>query len=155
MKFKLLFIFFLFQGSLVVAQLSIGDKLPIITLQDKGSNMTSIHQTDNTYLLIDFWASWCAPCRLGNKKLVGLDKKYGKRKITIIGISIDTDNSKWLKAISKDKIEFMQFIDPFGFDSKTAIQFGVDALPAKYLFNTEGILIAINPSDEQISQYLN
>ena len=70
--------------------------------------------------------------------------------IEIIGISIDTDTNKWLKAIEKDKIKFTQLIDPNGFDANTAIQFGVDELPSKYLFNPEGILIAKNPSEEEI-----
>ena len=59
-------------------------------------------------------------------------------------------SNKWLKAIEKDKIKFTQLIDPEGFDANTTIQFGVDELPSKYLFNPEGILIAKNPSEEEI-----
>ena len=106
------------------------------------------------YVLIDFWASWCGPCRLGNKKLVKLHNEVSSDKIEIIGISIDTDTNKWLKAVEKDKIKFTQLIDANGFDAKAAVLFGVDELPSKYLFNPEGILIAINPSEEEIMKLI-
>ena len=92
---------------------------------------------------------------MGNKKLFHLYKTVDKNKIDIIGISLDTDKSKWSKAIKKDKIEFTQLIDPNGFDAKTATQFGVEELPSKFLFNEKGILIAINPTEEEIIKYLN
>ena len=76
-------------------------------------------------------------------------------KIEIIGISIDTDQNKWIKAIEKDKITFLQLIDPKGFDAKTPIVFGVDELPSKYLFNDKGILIMKNPTEEEIINLIN
>lgn len=105
-------------------------------------------------MLVDFWASWCAPCRLGNKKLVKLHNEVSPDKIEIIGISIDIDVNKWLKAIEKDKIKFTQLIDPKGFDANAALVFGVDELPSKYLFNPEGVLIAKNPTEEEIMKLI-
>ncbi len=137
------------------AQLKIGDKIPSFVLNNQNNEEVTSHQLKGKFMLIDFWASWCAPCRLGNKKLVKLHNDFGADKIHIIGISVDTDKSKWTKAIEKDKIKFTQLIDPKGFDANTAIQFGVEELPSKFLFNEEGILIAINPTDEEISNYLN
>ena len=132
------------------AQIKVGDKLPAITLKSSSNsnvNLTSFH---GKYILIDFWASWCGPCRLGNKKLVKLHNEVSSDKIEIIGISIDTDTNKWLKAVEKDKIKFTQLIDSKGFDAETAIQFGVEELPSKFLFNEEGVLIAKNPTEEEI-----
>lgn len=132
------------------AQIKVGDKLPSITLKSSSNrnvNLTSFH---GKYILIDFWASWCGPCRLGNKKLVKLHNEVSSDKMEIIGISIDTDTNKWLKAVEKDKIKFTQLIDSKGFDAETAIQFGVEELPSKFLFNEEGVLIAKNPTEEEI-----
>ena len=136
------------------AQIKIGDAIPSITLKSNTNNVIDITSFKGKYVLVDFWASWCAPCRLGNKKLVKLHNEISSSKVEIIGISIDTDANKWLKAIEKDKIKFTQLIDPNGFDANTALQFGVEELPSKYLFNPEGILIAKNPSEEEIMKLI-
>lgn len=151
----IVFIILVFATTTLSAQLKIGDKIPIIVLQNQNNEEVSSNQFIGKFILIDFWASWCAPCRLGNKKLVNLHNDFGTDKIHIIGISVDTDKSKWIKAIEKDKIKFTQLIDPKGFDANTAIQFGVEQLPSKFLFNDKGILIAINPTEEEIIKYLN
>jgi peroxiredoxin len=146
---KIVFAFFLIVN-ITTAQINVGDTIPSVTLKSSHNKEVSITSFKGKYVLIDFWASWCAPCRLGNKKLVKLHNEVTSDKIEIIGISIDTDTNKWLKAIEKDKIKFTQLIDSKGFDAVTAVQFGVDELPSKYLFNQEGILIAKNPSEEEI-----
>ena len=146
---------FIASTSIANAQLTIGDTLPDIVLKNQNDGGVSSNQFKGKFILIDFWASWCGPCRLGNKKLVKLHNDFGATKLSIIGISVDTDRSKWIKAIEKDKIEFTQLIDPKGFDAKTAIQFGVEELPSKFLFNEQRILIAINPTDAAIRNILN
>jgi peroxiredoxin len=139
---------------IVNAQLKIGDSVPNITLNNQNNAAVTISQFREKFVLIDFWASWCGPCRLGNKKLVKLYSSTNSSKIEIIGISLDTDKTKWIQAIEKDKIEFTQLIDPKGFDANTAVLFGVEELPSKFLFNEKGILIAINPTEEEIIKFL-
>ena len=152
---KLFFIFFIIANTFIVnAQIKVGDKLPAIKLKSSRNSDVNLTSFQGKYILIDFWASWCGPCRLGNKKLVKLYSEISPDKIEIIGISIDTDANKWLKAIEKDKIKFTQLIDSKGFDSNTAVLFGVEELPSKFLFSPEGILIATNPTEEEITKLI-
>jgi peroxiredoxin len=146
---RIIFAFFLI-ANIATAQINVGDTLPSITLKNSDNKDVNITSFKGKYVLIDFWASWCAPCRLGNKKLVKLYNEVSQDKIEIIGMSIDTDVNKWLKAIEKDKIKFTQLIDSKGFDAETALQFGVDEIPTKYLFDQNCILIAKNPTEEEI-----
>ncbi len=146
---KIVFLFFLIVN-FTTAQINVGDTIPSITLKSSDNKEVNLSTLKGKYILVDFWASWCAPYRLGNKKLVKLYNETNRDKFEIVGISIDKDASKWLKAIEKDKIKFTQLIDSNGFDAETAIQFGVDELPSKYLFNKEGVLIAKNPTEEEI-----
>jgi peroxiredoxin len=147
-------LFLLFLSFSLQAQVKVGDALPTFTLKNANNMDVSITSFKNKYVLIDFWASWCAPCRKGNKELVKLYKEIDASKFEIIGISVDTDIEKWKKAIEKDSIKFTQLNDPKGFDAKTAILFGVEELPSQFLFDTKGILIAINPTKAEINNLL-
>ena len=148
---KLFFTFFIIVNTFILnAQIKVGDKLPAITLKSNSNSDVNLTSFQGKYILIDFWASWCAPCRMANKNLVKLYEQYKVQNFEIVGISIDNDKTKWLKAIEKDKLKHQQLIDPKGFDAKTAVTFGVDALPSTYLFDASGKLIAINPTEAQI-----
>lgn len=151
-KFILLLLLASFSG---YSQIVVGERIPNIKLKGVTNQIFEVAAVDNKYVLIDFWASWCAPCRAANKKLIAIRNKYHSSDLEIIGISLDTDKNKWLSAIEKDKINYTQLNDPNGFDAPTALQFGVDQLPATYLFDKNGKLIAINPTLENISNKLN
>ncbi|WP_338377990.1 TlpA disulfide reductase family protein [uncultured Flavobacterium sp.] len=151
---KKIILLLLFVSSVLQAQVKIGEILPTFALKNANDEEVSSKSFENKFVLIDFWASWCAPCRKGNKELVKLHKKIDVSRFEIVGISVDKDASKWLKAIEKDNIQFTQLIDPNGFDAPTAILFGVEELPSQYLFDNNGILIAINPTEEEINNLL-
>lgn len=141
--------------STISAQLNIGQYIPNINLQNDENESVNLQSLKGKILLVDFWASWCGPCRKANKKLVKLHKDYSDQDFEIVGISLDVDQNKWRKAILSDKLEHLQFIDPKGFDAQSAEIFGLEALPASFLFDREGKLIMINPNEKEIINYLN
>ena len=136
--------------STATAQMKIGDSLPDLELNNNKELTINLASLKGKTVLIDFWASWCAPCRIANKKLAPLYNDYKDENFEIVGISLDTDKTKWINAIQKDKLAYEQLIDYKGFDAKSALLFGVEALPNSYLFDISGKLVAINPTEEQI-----
>ena len=84
-----------------------------------------------------------------------LYSRYQSHGFEIVGISLDKDKAKWLNAVKKDKIAYVQANDPEGFDAKSAIAFGVENMPASYLFDATGRLVAINPTEQQIINEIN
>ena len=136
--------------STATGQIKIGDNLPDFKLKNNKETTINLASLKGKTVLIDFWASWCAPCRVANKKLAPLHNQYKNENFEIVGISLDTDKTKWMNAIEKDKLTYEQLIDYKGFDAKSALLFGVEALPNSYLFDISGKLVAINPTEEQI-----
>ena len=94
--------------------------------------------------LLDFWASWCGPCRYANKQLVKFYSKYKDKGFEILGVSLDDEKNDWKKAAAKDKITWMQVNDPGGWDAKAAIKWNIEAIPASFLVNKNGDVVAID-----------
>jgi thiol-disulfide isomerase/thioredoxin len=149
---KNIFLGLLLMGSFsdATAQIQIGDYLPNSSLANVKNETVDLSSFKGKTILVDFWASWCAPCRLANRKLVQLHSELAGQKFEIIGVSLDTDITKWINAIKKDKIEYTQLNEPKGFDAKVAVRFGVEQLPTTYMFDSEGRLLAFNPTEEEI-----
>ena len=103
-------------------------------------------------MLIDFWASWCGPCRQANPHVVKLYEKYKDKGFEVYGVSIDHKIASWLKAIRKDKIKYTQVIDNEGWDAATAVQYAVDAIPATFLLNKEGVIVAVDLEGKMLEE---
>ncbi|HEV3250725.1 MAG TPA: TlpA disulfide reductase family protein [Puia sp.] len=125
-------------------QVRTGQQAPEISLP--GTDGTLFHLSDmkGKVVLVDFWASWCVPCRRNNPRLVKLYKKYKKAGFEIIGVSIDSRETDWKEAIQHDKLEWIQVNDNIGWESPTALQYGVNAIPASYLIDKEGTVQQID-----------
>jgi glutathione peroxidase-family protein len=102
--------------------------------------------------LLDFWASWCGPCRISNRQLVKIYDKYKKAGFEILGISLDEDIKDWKKAIAKDKISWLQCVDTKGWDAKSAYKWNVEAIPASFLIDKKGNVVAVNLEKDELEK---
>src|SRR5690606_1842226 len=93
------------------------------------------------YVLVDFWASWCGPCRQENPHLVSAYEKYKDKGFSILGVSIDQNADAWKKAIKTDGLLWAQLLDT---TQQIAMLYGIDAIPKNYLLDKEGRIIAKN-----------
>ena len=144
MKKSFLIIIILMGSLLTEAQLRIGGTVPEIELPGTDDVIAKLSSLQGKVVLIDFWASWCAPCRAANPYVQKLYKKYKDQGFEVFAVSLDVKKDAWLKAIKKDKLTYTQVIDNAGWNSKVAERFYVDALPTNFLLDKNGKIVAIN-----------
>ena len=104
--------------------------------------------------ILDFWASWCGPCRREMPFMVELYKQYQKRGLEIIGISLDKDENAWKNAISEMKMKWPQLSDLSGWESMTAENFGVEAIPYTVVVDSKGIILANGLRGEELETFV-
>ena len=146
MSFKRFFLFILIIGSFVVAkaQPKPGDLAYDINLTSPKGDTISLSSMQGKVVLIDFWASWCGPCRLSNRQLVKLYSKYKDKGFEIYGVSLDENKKDWMRAIKQDKIAWTQVIDNRGWEAQTAIDWNLYQIPTSYLVNKDGIIVGVD-----------
>ncbi len=120
----------------------VGSKAPELKLNDMDGKPVSLSSFKGKFVLIDFWASWCGPCRGENPNVVAAYNKYRDKNFTILGVSLDKDKEPWVKAVNKDGLNWTQVSDLKGWSSGAAAKYGVQSIPANFLINPEGVIIA-------------
>jgi len=119
---------------------------PAIEFAQANANgkLISLKSLQGQYLLVDFWASWCGPCRAENPTLVKAydAMKSGGKKFEILAVSLDDNKDKWLKAIDEDKLTWLHVSDLKGWKNDVAVEYGVRAIPQNLLLDPNGIIIA-------------
>jgi peroxiredoxin len=134
------------------AQIKPGMAAPEISLPDTKGNTVNLSSFKGRVVLIDFWASWCGPCRRANPHVVKLYEKYKGKGFEVFGVSIDSKKDDWLRAIKHDNIPYTQVNDADGWNAATAAKYGVDAIPATFLLNKDGVIEAIDPGESQLEE---
>lgn len=134
----------------------VGEKYIDISLKNTSDETVSLSQLMGTYTLIDFWASWCIPCREENPNLVKLYKKYDDKGFQIISASMDKEKNKWLNAIEEDNLQWNNVIDLVGPQSNNIFfLYDVKYIPDNLLLDKDGIIIARNLRGKDLKSRLN
>ena len=123
------------------AKIKLNESAPDFTIHDTLGNNIRLKDFTDSYLLIDFWASWCAPCRINNPLLKELHQQYKQKGLHVLSISVDTDGAMWRKAIQKDKMNWFQGSDLLGQNGGVALQYHITAVPFYVLLDPDGTVI--------------
>jgi peroxiredoxin len=124
------------------------------TQPDVNSKPVKLSDFKGKYILLDFWASWCGPCRAENPNVLKAYNTYKDKNFTVIGVSLDDSGEKWRKAIEEDGMPWIQLSDLKGFRNEVASQYGIQAIPSTFLLNPEGVIIAKDLRGEALHKKL-
>jgi len=123
--------------------------------QSSTDESISLESYKGKYVLLDFWASWCGPCRKEHPNLIKAFQKYGPKNFTILSISLDDNKNLWLDAIKYDQLKWLNISDLKGQQNEIALKYGVQTIPANFLISPEGVIIDKNLSGESLINKLN
>lgn len=129
---------------------NVGRRAPDFTAPDVNGKPVSLKESIGRITIIDFWASWCPPCRKENPNMVALYKDFHDKGVNIIGVSLDKDADKWKEAIAKDGLAWTQVSNLKYWDDPIVAQYGVKAVPATYVLNQYGVVVAKDLSGEAL-----
>ncbi len=130
-----------------------GDALPFTQNTPEGEAL-SLEDYRGKVVLLDFWASWCGPCRRENPNVVKVYEKYKDQGFEIIGISLDKDQKRWVDAIAKDQLTWPQVSDLKGWQNEVGQMYGVSSIPHTVLLDEEGKIIALKLRGPALEQKL-
>lgn len=133
---------------------SVGANAIDFSLPDADGKLFSLKDFKSKYILLDFWASWCGPCRLENPNLIKAYNRYSSKGFTIVGLSMDSSKENWLKAVQQDGLIWKQVNDPKSTNGRTADRYGVKSLPSNFLIDADGKIIARNLRGTALEQKL-
>jgi peroxiredoxin len=138
----------------IAKKTSIGKMAMDFTQTDTSGVPVSLSSLRGKYVLIDFWASWCGPCRVENPNVVKVFNQYKDKGFTVLGVSLDRegDKDKWMKAIHNDKLTWTHVSDLKFWNNAVAQQYGIKAIPMNLLIDPQGKIIAKNVRGEELGK---
>ncbi|NIG57166.1 AhpC/TSA family protein [Chitinophaga sp. Cy-1792] len=133
---------------------SVGVLAEDFSQKDSNGNTVKLSSFKGKYVLVDFWASWCGPCRQENPNVVKVYNKYKDKNFTVLGVSLDEDKSRWLGAIQRDGLSWTQVSDLQGWQNEVAVQYGIRSIPSNFLVDPNGKIIARDLRGEALEEQL-
>lgn len=139
-------------------RVAVGQPAVDFTMDDAEGNPVTLSSLYGGYLLVDFWASWCGPCRRENPNIVEIYNEYHNRGFDVLGVSFDRSKDKWLQAIADDRLTWHHVSDLAYWNNAAGKLYAINSIPSNVLLNPEGVIIAKNLTGEdlrkKIEEYL-
>lgn len=133
----------------------VGEPYSDFQLPDSNGILVKLSDLKSKYILVDFWASWCKPCRAQNPALKRLYEKFKINNFEIIGISIDNNHDAWMSAVEKDSLTWINLWSTGGRTSEVSQLYSINGIPDNLLINPDGIIVKRNIPPDELEKYLN
>lgn len=139
---------------MLVKPVSVGHKAPGFTINGIDGKPVSLADYKGKYVMLDFWASWCAPCRAENPNVVKQYTIYKNKGFNILGISLDDNKADWQKAVANDKLTWSHGSDLQKFDGPTETLYHIEAIPSNFIIDPQGVIVAKNITGPDLEEFL-
>jgi peroxiredoxin len=133
---------------------AVGSIAPIFSQKDIDGKIVSLQDLRGKYVLLDFWASWCGPCRKENPAVLKAYNRFHDKGLTVLAVSLDDNEAKWKKAIQDDQMPWIHVSDLKGTGNAVALQYGIYGIPANYLIDPKGKIVGKNLRGEELEKTL-